>query len=119
MTPIINPIWFYLAGLVGKLDNVLWWTAIFVILSIFLHIFVVWDACEDVTEVLKKTRPMRRFIVALALLFITIFIPSETTIYRMMVATWATGDNITEVTEAIKNGVDYIVEKVKPTTEAK
>jgi hypothetical protein len=39
-------------------------------------------------------------------------IPSETTMYRMMIANLATKENVAEVIDAIKQGVDYIVDKI-------
>lgn len=53
------------------------------------------------------------FIVAIISLSLTVVIPSEKTMYRMMVANLATEENVQEVLDGIKEAVDYIVDKVK------
>lgn len=126
MTPIINPMYFYWINVLGSLRAMIVWllviTSIYLIVVLFNYgvrkiDFNVCDCCEeeeklDVAKTLwgKSLKPSIAIFTISSMLLI--FIPSEQTIYRMMIAKYATGDNIEEVTEAIKDGVDYIFEKI-------
>ena len=53
------------------------------------------------------------FIGMIVIFSLTIAIPKEETFYKMMVAKYATGNNIDVVLEKITEGVDYIFDKIE------
>lgn len=128
MTPIINPMYFYWISVLESFNGILAW--LLVLTSIYLIVVLVnygikkvdsdLYSCGDdeeeeklaVAKTLwgKSLKPCVAIVTISSILLI--FIPSEQTIYRMMIAKYATGDNIEEVTEAIKDGVDYIFDKI-------
>ena len=64
----------------------------------------------------NKKNSKKCFIAAVIFMVALIFVPSETTIYRMVAASYATPQNIEYVAEktgkAIDSSVDYIVDKI-------
>ncbi len=108
MTPIINPWLFYLADIADKL----FWILLLVIgvssmvSVIFLINFV--DVKSD--ENLKIFK--RAFMVFLTAVTVFTFIPREDTIYKMMISSQVTEENVKKAEDVIKNSVDYIFEKI-------
>jgi len=114
---IINPWIFYLLGLVGSIRAV---CAIFLVVFVFaLGGYLFWftdiidnDEYPTPMQILKKWRvPL---ILAIAFL---VFMPSTDTIYKMMIASQVTTENIGTAKETIQDVADYIVDAVKEIKE--
>ena len=115
---IINPWIFYLLGFVGSI-----WIACVVFLAMFGITFgvyaLVWfvefpenDEYPMPTYILKKWKvPL---ILTIAFL---VFMPSEDTIYKMMIASQVTTENIDTAKETIQDVADYIIDAVKEIEE--
>ena len=111
---IINPWVFYLLGLVDSIG---------VVCVVFLFLFgiifgvyaIIWlvefygdDEYLTPMWILKKWKvPL---ILTIALL---VFMPSEDTIYKMMIASQVTTENVNTAKETIQDVADYIVDAVK------
>ena len=115
---IINPWAFYLLGLADSIGN-----ACVVLLAIFGIMFgsyvIIWfvefpenDELPTPTQILKKWRvPL---ILTIAFL---VFMPSTDTIYKMMIASQVTTENIDTAKETIQDVADYIIDAVKEIEE--
>lgn len=115
---IINPWVFYLLGLVDSIGLVC-----VVFLFLFGIIFgvyaIIWlvefsgdDEYPTPIQILKKWKvPL-----ILTITFL-VFMPSEDTIYKMMIASQVTTENIGTAKETIQDVADYIVDAVKEIKE--
>ena len=120
---VINPIWFYLcdvfnivksfANIVAGLVGIVWlltygsgWC-----LTTTNACFGEKDCNYKEGLVLKATakKLIIPFIVAFAL---TIFVPSEKTVYKMMVANLATYENIDIAADTIEEAFDHVIDKL-------
>ena len=64
---------------------------------------------EDEKEYMRFFKILKKIFIGMIVIFLlTIAIPKEETFYKMMVAKYATSDNIDVVLEKITEGVDYI-----------
>ena len=106
MKPIINPWLFYLTDV---LCNVKWILLVFfgVGLSFYLTVGFV---NTDVNE--KPEWFTRRNVILLVIpIIIGLLIPEQNTVYKMLIASYTTPNNIEYVKETGKDLVDYIIEK--------
>lgn len=120
---VINPIWFYLcdvfnivkifANIVAVLVGIVW---LFTYVSgWYLTTMNASFGEKDVDYkeglALKSTakKLLIPFIVAFAL---TIFVPSEKTVYKMMVANLATYENIDIAADTIEEAFDHVIDKL-------
>ena len=130
MTPIINPMWFYWIDVLGNIKTWIEIMAfIFFVPIIFLMVKTLPEYFENknsyrgISEESEKEYKMffkitKRVITGVAILFLlSIAIPKEETFYKMMVAKYATSDNIDVVLEKITEGVDYIFDKIDESGE--
>lgn len=113
---VISPWVFYAINLLNKLFNVCVAILIFVPILFFLYWFIMNDfyfdeEYEEFNQKMKKRLNVIVIIVSISLVGI-IAIPSEETMYKMLVAKYVTYENIDKATESIKDGVDYIFEKL-------
>lgn len=135
MNPIINPMWFYLIDMLDGLSFIAGLLVFVLIFVLFLsgwglgYLYLdndMWEYTRDddydddrLTDIWKNfTKWWKRlFVLLVVLLTLTILVPSEQTIYKMMIATYATGDNIEIVLDKITDGVDYIFDKIDEVKE--
>lgn len=108
MTPIINPLLFYLIDVISNLK---------IMCCIFplaiLGGFIIWIACDEDASEEKLNRLFKKwFIVTIVFLAFTLFLPSKKTCYQMMVSSQVTEENIKSAEDVIKDSVDYIFEKI-------
>lgn len=108
MKPIINPLLFYLVDIISNLK---------IMCCIFplaiLGGFIILIACDEDASEEKLNRLFKKwFIVTIAFLAFTLFLPSKKTCYQMMVASQVTEENIKSAEDVIKDSVDYIFEKI-------
>ena len=107
--PIINPMYLYLIEVLHNLD--VFNQAVFIISSIITVVLVVIypEAVKngDDKEVKKYAR-ICGFIWLLSLI-ICVFIPTKDAMYKMLIASYVTTDNIQTVNDAIKTNLqDYL-----------
>ena len=115
MTPIINPLWFYLIGISENIACTFWIIGGILltlgigigIVTLIEHEFMKDDTVKKLLKIIKQT-----CIVGGLLVMIGNLTPSEDTCYKMMTATLVTPNNITAVGEAATDVVDYIVDSV-------
>lgn len=125
MNYIVNPMWFYWINVLNNISFILALVIIvlFLVLSISTPI-VIYNYNEyleyfnnDKTKesYYKKVFKWIKcgFISLIISSIVIIVIPSEETIYKMMIAKYATSDNVEMVLEKITEGVDYIFDKIE------
>lgn len=120
MTPIINPMMFYWAGLVDGLKEVM--TGITIVAGVVLVISLVvigiifFDGFDEyITTIVPKAKKV--IILAIITLFISglanAFIPSRDTIIAMGVTSCITENNVNKVIEKGSEGIEFIVEQIE------
>ena len=110
---IINPMWFYWVNVLDIIKD----AALVIALtggiagSIVFGLLTMECYCD---EDWKRWKKGAKALVLIVLVFtlICIFVPSKNTMYQMMIAKYATHENVSLSVEAIKSAVDYIVEKI-------
>ena len=123
-TPIISPWFFYFARIADTLGISL---SIFGGIVILISTIVLFNSLgeDDLTSFVKKT--IKGIIIGVVIISLGIFCPSEDTCYKMMLAKFATPQNIQTITEyvgdtasdvsnnvsnAIKDIMDYSVDRI-------
>lgn len=124
MTPIINPLWFYLIDVLSTIKEIFFIGYIIVAIVLiagvagmaYYIIGIDCDMSEDNYNDLWKKMFLKPFkcisIAAIIISCLTVFIPKEETMYKMMVANYVTYENVEIATDAIQDGVDYIMDKI-------
>ena len=126
MNPIINPMWFYWIDILGSLK---FWIGVVLFFSSTVFVYYSVDTITNYSNESKSYRGISEeskkdfketfaflktwLLVMLVVFTLTIAIPSEKTFYKMMVAKYATSDNIDIVLDKITEGVDYIFDKIE------
>ena len=113
---IINPWIFYLINI---LENIMVTGIVLFVISVVTAIVMgvmVFDPAESVSDEKKKLfkKMLKRVVIPIVVvctLLIT-FIPSEKTMYTMLVSSYVTTDNLETATGVIQDGVDYIFDKL-------
>ena len=121
MEPIINPLWFYLIGVVDNLQIVV---GIILILSCIALAIVSLIMFFEYSELYLEEREKQTYFkylktalkVIIPCIIITSFTPSSDTIYKMIIADNITPHNIEVVGDAVEGGIDYIFEKINSLT---
>lgn len=128
MNYIVNPMWFYWINVLVRIDFIIGLFIFILILILGISSFYIFFAYSEYlewnnreTEETEQIKFFKKlfswFKLGLISLFIStiilVAIPSETTIYKMMVANYATTDNVDVVLEKITQGVDYIFDKIE------
>ena len=118
-TPIISPWFFYFAGIADGLGITL---MVFGSIAILISIIVLCVSVDaDETGFVKKS--IKCIIISIVIIILGIFCPSEDTCYKMMLAKFATpqniqtvtkyaGDTASDVSDAIKGIMDYSVDRI-------
>ena len=123
-TPIISPWFFYFARIADTLGISL---SIFGGIVILISTIVLFNSLgeDDLTSFVKKS--IKGIIIGVVIIILGIFCPSEDTCYKMMLAKFATPQNIKTITEyvgdtasdvsdnvsnAIKDIMDYSVDRI-------
>lgn len=113
---IISPWIFYLINLLSNISN-LCSILTFVLSLIFSGLILYqWitrlDLDDEIWESFIKWRK-RTVITLLISILGLISIPTEKTMYQMLIANYVTDKNIETATDVIKDSVDYIFEKIE------
>ena len=121
MEPIINPLWFYLINITDNLSIILMVIWIFFAIALSLLSLVMGyeyaEGCISETE--KRTcKKYFKFILKIFIpcTVILTFIPSSDTIYKMIIAKNLTLYNIEVAGDTLKDGVNYIFDKIENVT---
>lgn len=108
MKPIINPWLFYLVDVISNLKIMCCLFPLAILCAVLL-----WVVCDEDTNEEKLTNLFKKwFIVTIASLTFTSFLPSKKTCYQMMISSQVTEENIKKAEDVIKDSVDYIFEKI-------
>lgn len=107
MKPMINPWLFYLTDVLCNLKFVF---VIFFSVSLLLYLLIGFVTASDIGE--KPEWFTRKNAILLIIpIIIGLLIPEEKTVYKMLIASYTTPNNIEYVKETGKDLVDYIIEK--------
>lgn len=113
--PVISPWLFYVIDLLGKLREmaiIVFWIIVVTILITGFFALLEGEYWEDkIIQKLKKALKLSVIpIVISSVMYVTI--PSKDVMYKMLVSKYVTYENIDKATNTIKDGVDYIFEKL-------
>ena len=108
MEPIINPWVFYLVDRVDVWHKVVGIIAMMAFMSLFVKYLF------DVESTIINKYSVKALVITVLMLS---FLPSSSTIYKMIIADNVTPDNIQIVGESVEDGIDYIFEKINAVVE--
>lgn len=113
MEPIINPLWFYLIDTLSGFGSTFCAIGEVSVGALIIGSIIAICFDLDLFKNLWKSKVTKMIAVLSIVLIVTgSFIPSESTAYKMLVASLVTPNNIATVGESATNIVDYIVESV-------
>lgn len=108
--PIINPMYLYLIEVLHNLDVIN--NFIFITLAFITLVTGVMYIIDDYArEKIEKNKVLVKlvFIAFVVSLLITLLVPTKDTMYKMLIASYVTTDNIQIVNDAIKTNLqDYL-----------
>lgn len=107
MKPIINPWLFYLTDV---LSGIKWLLVVFFAVALFVYLFAFCFYFLDMNE-LPDWFKLKNTVFLVIPIIIGLLIPTENTVYKMLIASYTTPNNIEYVKETGKDLVDYIIEK--------
>lgn len=112
---VISPWLFYIIDLLGKLREmaiIVFWIIVVTIFITGFFALLEGEYWEDkIIQKLKKALKLSVIpIVISSVMYVAI--PSKDVMYKMLVSKYVTYENIDKATNTIKNGVDYIFEKL-------
>lgn len=107
MKPIINPWLFYLTDV---LSGIKWLLIVFFALALFIYLLAFSFYVLDMQE-LPDWHKLKNIVFLVIPIIIGLLIPEEKTVYKMLIASYTTPNNIEYVKETGKDLVDYIIEK--------
>lgn len=112
MDYIINPWWFYLVSVLNALHFIACAGAIASVFSLGLIVFT-YDEMKKMFEIAKITKRMKQLgVLSVVFLTLIIFIPSEQTMTKMMIANVLTTENIKSGTDFTQDQIGKIVDKI-------
>ena len=118
--PIINPWFIYLANIANTLMII----GLFMVVSALVIALITWlinldILCSEEERKEYKKRMKKCFITCVIGLLITTFVPSEKTIYSMIIADFITYENVETAADVIQDSVDYLFDKLDSAEEDK
>lgn len=115
MKYFINPKWFYWIHVIGGVRKAFKTGCIFILVLAFGLLLMVFVSDFN-SDLLDKSKKMGKLLCVVLAVFLVgyIAIPSERTIVEIMIAKYATAENLKLTLDSIKNAADYIVEDIKP-----
>lgn len=113
MTPIINPIWFYLIDLSSTIK----WLSFCLLLILFCIVFIMFfvamgfDTEEDFKSYIKHAKKYVLFPFVMFLL-LYVFLPTKETMTKMIIAQHITVENYEFAKGEVTELIDYIFDKI-------
>lgn len=116
--PIVSPWIFYLINTISNLSGALI-LIVLVSAGIAVTAWLISLIEDEKTATIKKwmRRAYTSLIFCIISLIVMVFIPSQETMYQMLVANYVTYENVETATDAIKDSVDYIFDKLNEEEE--
>lgn len=116
--PIVNPIWFYLAGLFGEVNLFAW---IFAFVSGVGAVLCLISASEEFDEERAFFyKIFKRFVIAtIVFTIIAAAVPSSNTVQEMAVASVVTYENVEAAKGEATELIDYIIDSVDKLNDSK
>lgn len=112
MNSIISPWVFYWISVSDVLRRLMW-VGVFIGLAVLVFSFCVdEDGGSTCGKDEHKVRKVGIFLASLCLISV-VFLPSESTCYKMLAAKMFTQDNINSATEYVTDVIDYAADKIK------
>ena len=113
-TPIISPVYIYLADMLPKVSTGIIVIAVLAIIAGFITIMCSFDCCEFQSDEEKKLtkKGIKAIIFGSVFVLLALLIPSKETMLTMYVASRITPGTIEASKENVEELVDYIIEKV-------
>lgn len=112
MEPIINPIWFYVIFVFNSIN--FFASLLFLVgcvATIVIGLIVLFGIDESEKPLLRIV--LKKILIGLVVsVLISTFVPDKTTIEKMIVAKNITPNNIELFGDTVKDGVDYVFEKI-------
>ena len=115
MNYIVNPLWFYLISVAEGVDIA---TCVACVITLIVWCFspLFFDFfCDEIDDSDKKTIKSifkKSVILLITSLIITIMVPGRKDMEKMLIASYATEENVSAATNYGKDLVDYIFDKV-------
>ena len=115
---IVNPIWFYLAGLFGEVNLFAW---IFAFASGAGAVLCLISASKESGEERAFFYKIfkRSVIATIVFTIITVAVPSSNTVQEMAVASVVTYENVEAVNGEVTELIDYIIDSVDKLNDSK
>lgn len=108
--PIINPMYLYLIEVLHNLDvinNLIFITLAFI--TLVTGVMYIIDDCARETLSQHKGKMIALFVAFVISSMIAVLVPTKDVMYKMLIASYVTTDNIQIVNEAIKTNLqDYL-----------
>jgi hypothetical protein len=121
-TPILSPNVIYWIDVLSNIDvlTIVLTIMISIVLVLMTPIYICWkiDSYDDEYPSDVETNKLyvkllkSAFLILVTSLLITLFIPAESTMYKMLISNYVTEENLNTAGDTIKESVDYIFEKI-------
>lgn len=121
MKPIINPWFFYWISTIGSVKFLTGFFALFSgVVTLIIPVLFIETGYEDYDDFSKLIKKIFKVSMALfsTCLFLNIFLPSEDTLYKMMISSYTTEENIEKVGGSIEKVIDYTADSIAEIKEA-
>ena len=120
-SPIINPWVVYWISVASNFSLIFTIVLILCVFGLVVFICMWVEGCDDNTKlaVIGKHGTIGCMIAMLVSTVIVAIIPSEKTMYTMLVTKYITVENINAGTETVKSAVDYVFEKIDELNDSK
>lgn len=116
MKPIISPWFFYFVDKANFLDIISFFgvvtTFIFLVL---IKVYIISEEPYNTKELEEICKKLKKFFIIFIIIASTV--PSKDTLYKMLIASQITPNNINAAGETITEGIDYIFDKINETIE--
>lgn len=114
--PIINPWIFYLIGI---LNNIREYSLILIFVAILFFVLLFAFYIVEEHRAFNLFKKYIKTMIVFVVLFVVIncIIPSQETMYTMLVSSQVTQENINTIGDTIKDSVDYIFDKINQSEE--
>jgi hypothetical protein len=119
MNPIINPIWFYIISLIKNISFMAGLIFVITLIITIIGVLLLYGEFYMEDEPLEEASKKIKFMFRIPLIILIIsgsvgtILPTEETMYKIMIASYITENNIEIAKDEVKELIDYISEKLK------